>query len=73
MIREEILMMQTGINPRMIERKLNSFLPPHLRAKHFDRLIKQSRTRGKTKPLSEEAFGPAAAEGKIYVAAENDF
>lgn len=40
---EGVLMIQAGLNPRMIELKLNSFLPPHLRARHFERTIKQKR------------------------------
>tara|TARA_B100000315_G_scaffold83731_1_gene76759 strand:+ start:12872 stop:13756 length:885 start_codon:yes stop_codon:yes gene_type:complete len=70
---EGILMIQAGINPRMIERKLNSFLPPHLRAKHFDRAVKQSKTRGKTRPSSEDAFGSAAGGGGATAATEDDF
>ena len=67
---EGVLMIQGGINPRMIERKLNSFLPPHLRAKHFDRVVKQNRAMAKTKPLSENGF---AGGGEIAVASGDDF
>ncbi|HJP17453.1 MAG TPA: MotA/TolQ/ExbB proton channel family protein [Nitrospinota bacterium] len=67
---EGILMIQAGINPRMIERKLNSFLPPHLRAKHFDRAVK-GRAKGRAKPLSNESFAPAATGATA--AAEDDF
>ncbi|MDP6624888.1 MAG: MotA/TolQ/ExbB proton channel family protein [Nitrospinota bacterium] len=68
---EGILMIQAGINPRMIERKLNSFLPPHLRAKHFDRIVKKGKA--KAKPLSEETFAPATG-GEVAVAGgEDDF
>ena len=51
---EGILMIQGGINPRMIERKLNSFLPTHLRASHFDRIVKKS-------GASSSALGTTAA------------
>ncbi|MBI4667121.1 MAG: MotA/TolQ/ExbB proton channel family protein [Nitrospinae bacterium] len=40
---EGILMIQGGVNPRIIERKLNSFLPPELRAAYYDKLLKDSR------------------------------
>lgn len=42
---EGVLMIQSGVNPRMIETKLNSFLPPHLRGKHFERQLKKSRVK----------------------------
>ncbi|MBI5816283.1 MAG: MotA/TolQ/ExbB proton channel family protein [Nitrospinae bacterium] len=40
---EGVLMIQGGVNPRIIERKLNSFLPPELRASYYDRLLAESR------------------------------
>lgn len=56
---EGVLMIQAGINPRMIEKKLNSFLPPHLRAKHYDRALKKgrgARPAAKAKPLSDDSL-----------------
>ena len=43
---EGLLMIQSGINPRLVEKKLNSFLPPHLRAAHYDRVVQQSKGGG---------------------------
>jgi len=40
---EGVIMIQGGINPRIIERKLNSFLPPYLRAMYYDQVLKESR------------------------------
>lgn len=40
---EGILMLQAGVNPRVMERKLNSYLPPELRAAHYEKLIKRTR------------------------------
>jgi len=40
---EGILMIQGGVNPRIIERKLNSFLPPEMRASHYEKILKESR------------------------------
>lgn len=42
---EGVLMIQGGMNPRIIERKLNSFLPPEMRASHYDKILKESRRR----------------------------
>jgi len=44
---EGVLMIQAGINPRIIERKLNSFLPPHLRAQYYDVVLKESRMKAR--------------------------
>lgn len=40
---EGIIMVQAGANPRIIERKLNSYLPPDQRVSHYDKLVKQMR------------------------------
>ncbi len=40
---EGLLMIQGGVNPRIIERKLNSFLPPNLRESHYDEILKDHR------------------------------
>ncbi|MBF0171196.1 MAG: MotA/TolQ/ExbB proton channel family protein, partial [Nitrospinae bacterium] len=40
---EGLLMIQGGVNPRIIERKLNSFLPPNLRESHYDDILKDHR------------------------------
>ncbi|MFV1951178.1 MAG: motility protein A [Nitrospinota bacterium] len=40
---EGVIMIQAGINPRIIERKLNSFLPPDLRAAHYQTILKGTR------------------------------
>lgn len=42
---EGLLMIQGGINPRIIERKLNSFLPPYLREGYYDEVLKERRKR----------------------------
>lgn len=42
---EGILLIQAGINPRIIERKLNSFLPPHMRALYYDTMLKESKSK----------------------------
>lgn len=43
---EGILMLQAGMNPRIIERKLNSYLPPDERVSHYEQMIKRQRGRG---------------------------
>lgn len=48
---EGVLMIQGGVNPRIIERKLNSFLPPYMRGQYYEQVIKQSRQR----PAKKEA------------------
>lgn len=40
---EGIIMLQSGTNPRVLERKLNSFLPPDLRAAHYERILKKTK------------------------------
>lgn len=40
LIIEGILMIQAGMNPRLIEGKLNAFLPPELRASYYDKTKK---------------------------------
>jgi len=45
---EGLLMIQGGINPRIIERKLNSFLPPHLREEYYEEVLKDRRKRVET-------------------------
>ncbi len=59
---EGIIMIQAGVNPRMIERKLNSFLPPHLRAQHYERSLRQGKT--KTSKISagqaQQAIGSSS-------------
>jgi len=40
---EGLLMIQSGINPRLVEKKLNSFLPPNLRISHYDRLVRRAK------------------------------
>jgi chemotaxis protein MotA len=40
---EGLLMIQGGVNPRIIERKLNSFLPPTMRESHYDDVLKEHR------------------------------
>ncbi len=40
---EGIQMLQAGMNPRIIERKLNSYLPPEQRASHYDEILKRQR------------------------------
>ncbi len=41
---EGILMLQAGVNPRIIERKLNSYLAPQQRVKVYDEYLKRQRT-----------------------------
>lgn len=41
---EGILMLQSGVNPRIIERKLNSYLAPQQRVKVYDEYLKRQRT-----------------------------
>ena len=41
---EGILMLQAGVNPRIIERKLNSFLPPDQRVSAYNEMMKRQRT-----------------------------
>jgi len=38
---EGIIMLQGGMNPRLIEKKLNSFLPPDLRTNYYEQMIKR--------------------------------
>ncbi|MBI3600594.1 MAG: MotA/TolQ/ExbB proton channel family protein, partial [Nitrospinae bacterium] len=45
---EGVLMLQGGMNPRVMERKLNSFLPPDLRVAHYEKIIKRTRVETKT-------------------------
>ncbi|MBI5749484.1 MAG: MotA/TolQ/ExbB proton channel family protein [Nitrospinae bacterium] len=52
-ITEGILMLQAGANPRVIERKLNSFLPPDLRMSHYEKIIKKMRVETKTEESEE--------------------
>lgn len=40
---EGVIMLQAGTNPRVLERKLNSFLPPDLRASHYERILKKTK------------------------------
>ncbi len=40
---EGILMLQAGVNPRIIERKLNSFLPPDQRVSYYNEMMKRQR------------------------------
>ncbi len=42
---EGLLMIQSGVNPRIIEQKLNSFLPPDMRAAHYDSVLQESKKR----------------------------
>lgn len=44
-ILEGVLMIQGGVNPRIIERKLNSFLPPEHRAMYYEQILKESKQR----------------------------
>lgn len=52
---EGILMIQSGINPRVIERKLNSYLPPDLRAPHYERLLRKTRIETKEDTMEAES------------------
>lgn len=38
---EGVLMLQAGMNPRIIERKLNSYLPPEQRASYYEEILKR--------------------------------
>jgi chemotaxis protein MotA len=40
-ITEGILMIQSGTNPRIIEQKLNSFLPPYMRTSYYREMLKR--------------------------------
>jgi chemotaxis protein MotA len=40
---EGLVMLQAGANPRVIERKLNSYLPPQERKNHYDRIMKRQK------------------------------
>lgn len=40
---EGVLLIQGGVNPRIIERKLNSFLPPEMRSAYYDKILKENR------------------------------
>ena len=40
---EGIVMLQAGANPRIIEKKLNSYLPPELRTNHYEKMMKKQR------------------------------
>ncbi|GMT41659.1 MAG: flagellar motor protein MotP [bacterium] len=40
---EGVLMLQAGMNPRIIERKLNSYLPPEQRASYYEEILKRQR------------------------------
>jgi len=42
---EGLVLLQAGANPRIIERKLNSYLPPDQRRAHYDRIVKRQRGR----------------------------
>ncbi|MBI5637034.1 MAG: motility protein A [Nitrospinae bacterium] len=41
---EGVLMLQSGVNPRIIERKLNSYLSPQQRVKVYDEYLRRQRT-----------------------------
>jgi chemotaxis protein MotA len=43
---EGVLMLQAGVNPRIIERKLNSFLPPQQRVSYYNEIMKRQRGGG---------------------------
>lgn len=43
---EGLLMIQSGLNPRLLEKKLNSFLAPHQRVAHYDTMSKQQPREG---------------------------
>jgi chemotaxis protein MotA len=45
---EGILMLQAGVNPRIMEKKLNSFLPPDQRVSHYDEIVRQQKAKGQT-------------------------
>jgi flagellar motor component MotA len=47
-------MIQGGVNPRIIERKLNSFLPPEHRAMYYDKMVKDSKQRAAAKAQGGE-------------------
>ncbi len=40
---EGIIMLQAGVNPRIIERKLNSYLPPHQRVAYYEEILRRQR------------------------------
>jgi len=40
-ITEGILMIQSGTNPRIIEQKLNSFLPPYMRTSYYREMLRK--------------------------------
>jgi len=40
---EGIQMLQAGMNPRIIERKLNSYLPPEQRASYYDQMVRRQK------------------------------
>jgi len=43
LILDGVLLIQTGMNPRIIEKKLNAYLPQELRVAQYERLIEKSR------------------------------
>lgn len=47
---EGVLMLQAGVNPRIIERKLNSFLPPQQRVSYYNEIIRRQRGGGGAPP-----------------------
>lgn len=57
---EGVLMIQGGVNPRLIEMKLNSFLPPHLRSKHFEHILIKSRLETAKMTGKEGRRGPVS-------------
>ncbi|MFQ5560045.1 MAG: motility protein A [Nitrospinota bacterium] len=44
---EGVLMLQAGLNPRLIETKLNSYLPPDLRVQFYDQMLREIRAKKK--------------------------
>lgn len=72
---EGVLMIQDGVNPRLIEKKLNSFLPPHLRAKHYESTLKLNRLQAarKAKAAETEEALQFPAETRETKKVEDDF
>lgn len=54
---EGLNMIQSGLNPRLVEKKLNSFLAPHLRVSHYEKIVRQSKAAA---PAAKRAPKPSA-------------
>lgn len=70
---EGLLMIQSGLNPRLVEKKLNSFLPPHLRIAHYERMLHESKGGGGGGTPATRGGGASARPAAAKKAPAGDF